>query len=89
MERASGPVLQESPFTGLKAYGYRGKWQVSVILYIWDQWFILWKQRNQEVHGHDGRTNKGDSTATRTTSSLSFDIPAAAGLRAERTGIVI
>ena len=32
------------------------KWQVSVILYIWDKWFTLWQQRNQEVHGHDART---------------------------------
>ena len=32
------------------------KWQVSIILYIWDKWFTLWQQRNQEVHGHDART---------------------------------
>ena len=32
------------------------KWQISVILFVWERWFTLWKQRNQEVHGHDAQT---------------------------------
>ena len=32
------------------------KWQISVILFVWDKWFTLWKQRNLEAHGHDSQT---------------------------------
>jgi hypothetical protein len=28
-------------------------WQQHLILFIWDQWYGLWKQRNLEVYGHD------------------------------------
>ena len=31
-------------------------WQVNLILVVWEQWHMLWKQRNGEVHGHDERT---------------------------------
>ena len=31
-------------------------WQVSIIKFIWQRWYTLWKERNQEVHGHDART---------------------------------
>jgi hypothetical protein len=26
-------------------------WQVSIITFLWKQWRVLWKQRNQDVHG--------------------------------------
>ena len=32
------------------------QWQVSVILFVWDKWYTLWKQRNQEAHGQDAQT---------------------------------
>jgi hypothetical protein len=28
-------------------------WQTSVILFVWDKWYTLWKERNQEQHGRD------------------------------------
>ncbi len=28
-------------------------WQVSIITLLWKHWRILWKQRNQDVHGRD------------------------------------
>lgn len=30
-------------------------WQVAIIGNIWDQWYLLWEQRNQDVHGADAR----------------------------------
>ena len=32
------------------------KRQISLILFVWDKWYTLWKQRNQEAHGHDSQT---------------------------------
>ena len=32
------------------------RWQVSIILHVWDKWYTLWKQRNQELHGTDAQT---------------------------------
>ena len=37
---------QKRTFTG-------GQWLVSVIMYVWEKWYTLWKHRNQEVHGQD------------------------------------
>jgi hypothetical protein len=31
-------------------------WQASIIKFCWQQWYMLWKARNQDVHGHDLRT---------------------------------
>ena len=31
-------------------------WQTSTIKFVWQRWYTLWKARNQEVHGHDART---------------------------------
>jgi hypothetical protein len=31
-------------------------WQKNLIRFVWERWYTLWKQRNQEVHGHDART---------------------------------
>ena len=28
-------------------------WQTNLIKFVWERWYTLWKQRNQEVHGHD------------------------------------
>lgn len=27
------------------------QWLVNLILFVWDKWYTLWKQRNQELHG--------------------------------------
>ena len=40
---------QKRTFTG-------EQWQVSVIMYVWERWYTLWKQRNQEVHGQDAQS---------------------------------
>ena len=32
------------------------RWQVLINSCLLDQWFEVWKQRNQEVHGHDAHT---------------------------------
>ncbi len=29
------------------------KWQVAIITVIWEQWYMLWKLRNEDVHGKD------------------------------------
>jgi signal transduction histidine kinase len=29
------------------------RWLVNLILFVWDKWYTLWKQRNQELHGDD------------------------------------
>ena len=29
------------------------KWQVTIITLIWEQWYDLWKLRNEDVHGKD------------------------------------
>jgi hypothetical protein len=29
------------------------KWQVAMITVIWEQWYALWKRRNDDVHGKD------------------------------------
>jgi hypothetical protein len=29
------------------------KWQVAIITVIWEQWYVLWKFRNDDVHGKD------------------------------------
>jgi hypothetical protein len=29
------------------------KWQVSIITLIWEQWYDVWKLRNDKVHGKD------------------------------------
>ena len=39
------------------------KWQTSLILFVWDKWYTLWKQRNQELYGSDTRTR--DQAASR------------------------
>ena len=36
-------------------------WQASLIQFVWERWFTLWKQRNQEVHGHNERTRRDAS----------------------------
>jgi hypothetical protein len=28
-------------------------WQVAIITVLWEQWYILWKLRNEDVHGKD------------------------------------
>ena len=33
-------------------------WQTNLIRFVWERWYTLWKQRNQEVHGHDARTRR-------------------------------
>ncbi len=32
------------------------RWLVNLILFVWDKWYALWKQRNQELHGVDALT---------------------------------
>jgi hypothetical protein len=32
------------------------RWLVNLILFVWDKWYTLWKQRNQELHGDDTLT---------------------------------
>ena len=32
------------------------KWQIQLITHIWQQWIILWKLRNAELHGRDNAT---------------------------------
>ena len=29
---------------------------MGLILFVWDKWYTLWKQRTQELHGCDQRT---------------------------------
>jgi hypothetical protein len=29
------------------------KWQTSLILFVWDKWYTLWKQRNHDLHGNE------------------------------------
>ena len=31
-------------------------WQSSIIKFCWQQWYTLWRARNQDIHGHDLRT---------------------------------
>jgi hypothetical protein len=33
----------------------QAKWQVGLITKIWDQWYLLWTQRNNDVYGKDER----------------------------------
>ena len=33
-------------------------WQANLIKFVWERWYMLWTQRNQEVHGRDERTRK-------------------------------
>jgi hypothetical protein len=32
------------------------RWLVNLILFVWDKWYTLWKQRNQDLHGVDVAT---------------------------------
>ena len=32
------------------------RWLINLILFVWDKWFILWKQRNQELLGVNANT---------------------------------
>lgn len=42
------------------------KWQVGLIRKIWDQWYVLWSLRNQDLHGHDTRSRqKAETLETR------------------------
>jgi hypothetical protein len=45
---------------GLKRVQLTGeRWLTNVILFVWDKWYTLWKQRNQrnqELHGCDAKT---------------------------------
>jgi hypothetical protein len=34
----------------------QAKWQVGLITKIWDQWYLLWTQRNNDVYGKDERS---------------------------------
>ena len=34
------------------------KWQKKFQQTIWSQWYELWVQRNEDVHGHDARTRR-------------------------------
>ena len=36
-------------------------WQANLIQFVWQRWYTLWKTRNQEVHGHDARTQAAAS----------------------------
>ena len=52
--------MQEQHYRGLHRRQQRktftgDQWQVSIILWVWDKWYTLWKQRNQEAHGHDAQ----------------------------------
>jgi hypothetical protein len=38
------------------------KWQVGLIRKIWDQWFVLWSLRNQDLHGRDSRSRQKAET---------------------------
>ena len=41
----------------LQGKHYTGeKWLMGLILFVWDKWYTLWKQRTQELHGCDQRT---------------------------------
>ncbi|KAI2494762.1 hypothetical protein MHU86_19757 [Fragilaria crotonensis] len=31
-------------------------WLINLIRFVWDKWYTLWKQRNQELHGRDVAT---------------------------------
>jgi hypothetical protein len=42
--------LQEA-MKGVQLTGER--WLTNLILFVWDKWYTLWKQRNQELHGND------------------------------------
>jgi hypothetical protein len=37
-------------------------WQVQIITLLWKHWRVLWKQRNQDVHGHDAATTVAAET---------------------------
>ncbi|KAI2510586.1 hypothetical protein MHU86_3854 [Fragilaria crotonensis] len=34
------------------------QWQSNLIQFVWDRWYVLWRSRNQEIHGHDERTRQ-------------------------------
>ncbi|KAI2499414.1 hypothetical protein MHU86_15059 [Fragilaria crotonensis] len=34
------------------------RWQINLIKFIWNQWFLLWSSRNQDVHGADADTRR-------------------------------
>ena len=38
------------------------KWQVGLITKIWDQWYCLWLQRNNDVHGKDEQSRHRAAT---------------------------
>jgi hypothetical protein len=31
-------------------------WLINLIRFVWDKWYTLWKQRNQELHGRNVAT---------------------------------
>jgi hypothetical protein len=31
------------------------KWQVAIIKKLWDNWYLLWESRNNDLHGADAR----------------------------------
>ncbi len=32
------------------------RWQVALIILVWEQWYLLWTTRNQDAHGADAET---------------------------------
>ncbi|KAI2503136.1 hypothetical protein MHU86_11327 [Fragilaria crotonensis] len=40
------------------------RWQTNLIHVIWNQWFLLWSTRNQDVHGADVQSRRQIETAT-------------------------
>ena len=42
---------------GMKGVQLTGeRWLTNLILFVWDKWYTLWKQRNQDLHGCDAKT---------------------------------
>ena len=49
-------------------------WQTSLIQFVWECWFTLWKERNQEVHGRAQRAYMQGRVATRDQEAVNRDL---------------
>ena len=38
------------------------RWQVAIIVILWDQWWAIWESRNKDLHGDDARSRAAAET---------------------------
>ena len=47
-------VNEEERHKKIKRTGHR--WQVALIGFLWDQWWLVWESRNKALHGADAQS---------------------------------